>query len=134
MQRKEVNPESKKTSGGFLKRFAVGVLGGVVGSLIIVGAFYLLNGSGSNPTNSSGTTNNAGETVVSNVKVNVDSDITSAVDKVQDAVVSVINLQKQSQSSELSPWGGMFGQEEGMKNLLTPTLLEIWKKPVKAVE
>ncbi|KAF1303581.1 MULTISPECIES: S1C family serine protease [Enterococcus] len=113
MQRKEVNPESKKTSGGFLKRFAVGVLGGVVGSLIIVGAFYLLNGSGSNPTNSSGTTNNAGETVVSNVKVNVDSDITSAVDKVQDAVVSVINLQKQSQSSELSPWGGMFGQEEG---------------------
>lgn len=113
MQRKEVNPESKKTSGGFLKRFAVGVLGGVVGSLIIVGAFYLLNGSGSNPTNSSGTTNNAGETVVSNVKVNADSDITSAVDKVQDAVVSVINLQKQSQSSELSPWGGMFGQEEG---------------------
>ena len=34
-----------------------------------------------------------------NVKVNVDSDITKAVDKVQDAVVSVINLQSQNQSS-----------------------------------
>ncbi|WP_122646388.1 S1C family serine protease [Enterococcus mediterraneensis] len=116
MERKEVNPDSKKTSGGFLKRFAIGVLGGIVGALITVGAFYLLNGSGSNPTNNAGNTNDKGETVVSNVKVNADSDITEAVDKVQDAVVSVINLQKQSQSSELGPWGGLFGQDEGTEN------------------
>lgn len=44
-----------------------------------------------------------------NVKVNVDSDITKAVDKVQDAVVSVINLQSQNQSSG---FGGLFGQQE----------------------
>lgn len=59
---------------------------------------------------SSGTQNASGETVVENVKVNVDSDITSAVDKVQGAVVSVINLQKQSSSSD--PFGSLFGQQQ----------------------
>lgn len=60
-------------------------------------------------TSASGNQNSAGETVVENVKVNVESDITSAVDKVQGAVVSVINLQNQNQSSE---FGQLFGQQE----------------------
>ncbi len=67
-------------------------------------------GTGNNSsTATSGNQNSAGETVVENVKVNVDSDITKAVDKVQDAVVSVINLQSQNQSSG---FGGLFGQQE----------------------
>ena len=41
--------------------------------------------------------------------MNVDSDITSAVDKVQDAVVSVINLQSQNQSND---FGKLFGQQQ----------------------
>lgn len=66
-------------------------------------------GTGNNSSTTSGNQNSAGETVVENVKVNVDSDITKAVDKVQDAVVSVINLQSQNQSSG---FGGLFGQQE----------------------
>src|SRR5699024_8206567 len=60
--------------------------------------------------NSGGHQNSAGETVVENVKVNVDSDITNAVDKIQDAVVSVINLQSQNQG--INGFGQLFDQQQ----------------------
>lgn len=84
----------------------------MIGGLLTFGIFYAATGGGNSVTtsSSSGTQNASGETVVENVKVNVDSDITSAVDKVQGAVVSVINLQKQSSSSD--PFGSLFGQQQ----------------------
>lgn len=101
--------QKRKGSGG---RFLTGLLGGAVGGLLIVGGFYLANGStlapSSSSNNSSSSTSEPAK--VSNVKVDVDSDITSAVEKVQGAVVSVINLQAQQQSSN-NPWGGLFGQQ-----------------------
>lgn len=106
--------QSKKNSGGTAKRFFVGLLGGVLGGLLTMGGFYLASGSNLAPATDSTANSNssAGTTQVSNVKVDAESDITSAVDKVQDAVVSIINLQKQSQSSEIGPWGGMFGSQQ----------------------
>lgn len=101
--------QKRKGSGG---RFFTGLLGGAVGGLLIVGGFYLANGSTLAPSSSSNNSSSTSEPAkVSNVKVDVDSDITSAVEKVQGAVVSVINLQAQQQSAN-NPWGDLFGQQE----------------------
>lgn len=101
--------QKRKGSGG---RFFTGLLGGAVGGLLIVGGFYLANGSTLAPSSSSNNSSSTSEPAkVSNVKVDVDSDITSAVEKVQGAVVSVINLQAQQQSSN-NPWGDLFGQQQ----------------------
>lgn len=107
---------NKNNGGGTAKKFLTGLLGGVVGGFLVIGGFYLANGSGlapatSNNANSSSNTSDTKTTQVSNVKVDVDSDITKAVEKVQGAVVSVINLQRQQQSSS-NPWGDMFGQSQ----------------------
>ncbi|MGM0126025.1 serine protease do-like htrA [Enterococcus sp. AZ194] len=113
------NLTPKKKSSGFWKRFGAGLAGGLVGGAVIVGGFYLAMGSSlntaQNTNNSNNSTNNSSETTVSPMKVDVNSDITDAVNKVQDAVVSVINLQKQQQSSDFS---GLFGsrQEEKSNN------------------
>ncbi|EOL41239.1 serine protease do-like htrA [Enterococcus phoeniculicola] len=110
------NLTPEKKSSGFWKRFGAGLAGGVIGGVFIVGVAYLAMGSSLSPsttTNSSGSQNSSGETTVSPVKVDVNSDITEAVDKVQDAVVSVINLQKQQQSSG---FGGLFGSQQSESN------------------
>lgn len=96
-------PSPKKPHNG-LKRFLTGVAGGVVGAGIILGIFYFANGFGSS-NNTSGSPS-AGSTQVSNVKVNSSSDITDAVEKAQDAVVSVINLQNAQSNSD---WSSIFG-------------------------
>lgn len=101
-----------KKKNGTASRFLTGLLGGAVGGLLIVGGFYLANGSSLAPNSatSSNSTSTNEPAQVSNVKVDVDSDITSAVEKVQGAVVSVINLQAQQQSTN-NPWGDLFGQQ-----------------------
>jgi serine protease Do len=112
MARKDVTPE-KKPSSGLLKKLGIGILGGVVGGLLTFGGLYLAMGTSLTNSNSSTTTtgvqNSSGETTVSNVKLDVTSDVTEAVEKVQGAVVSIINLQ-QSQSSD---FGSIFGQQSG---------------------
>ncbi len=106
MERNDMTPTPKK-SGGFVKRFAIGVLGGVVGAGLVFGIYYAATSAGSSQ-NASGSPS-AGETQVSNMKVDANSDITEAVDKVQGAVVSVVNLQKQQQQSGLGSWSDIFG-------------------------
>jgi len=112
MARKDVTPE-KKPSSGLLKKLGIGILGGVVGGLLTFGGLYLAMGSSlTNSTTSTTTTgvqNSSGETTVSNVKLDVTSDVTEAVEKVQGAVVSIINLQQ----SQTSDFGSIFGQQSG---------------------
>ncbi|MGX2945506.1 S1C family serine protease [Enterococcus alishanensis] len=96
-------PSPKKPRNG-LKRFLTGVAGGVVGAGVILGIFYFANGLGSS-NNTSGSPS-AGSTQVSNVKVDSSSDITEAVEKAQDAVVSVVNLQNAQSNSD---WSSIFG-------------------------
>lgn len=112
MARKDVTPE-KKPSSGLLKKLGIGILGGVVGGLLTFGGLYLAMGlSLTNSTTSTTTTgvqNSSGETTVSNVKLDVTSDVTEAVEKVQGAVVSIINLQQ----SQTSDFGSIFGQQSG---------------------
>lgn len=109
MERKDVTPKMKKNNG-IWRKLGLGLVGGIIGGLVTAGIFYAVMGSGNAASNSGGHQNSAGKTVVENVKVNVDSDITNAVDKVQDAVVSVINLQSQNQGT--NGFGQLFGQQQ----------------------
>ncbi|EPI00457.1 serine protease do-like HtrA [Enterococcus faecalis 13-SD-W-01] len=109
MVRKNVTPSYRKNNH-FWRRFGLGLLGGIVGGLLTVGVFYVAVGTNNDSPTSSGNQNTKGETVVDNVKVDVNSDITAAVSKVQDAVVSVINLQSNKQSS--NSFGELFGQQQ----------------------
>ena len=95
MTKKSIFTKSKK-SPIFLKRFGISLLGGILGAVLTIGIFYVANGSWLSPksqnANGSPSESNA---KVGNMKVNSNSNITDAANKVQDAVVSVINLQKQ---------------------------------------
>ena len=105
MDKNDMTPTPKR-SNGFLKRFGVGLLGGLVGAGLIFGIYYAATSAGSSD-NASGSPS-AGNTQVSNMKVDANSDITGAVEKVQGAVVSVVNLQKQQQNG-LGSWSDIFG-------------------------
>ncbi|GCF93760.1 serine protease [Enterococcus florum] len=104
---------SPKKSNHFGRRFVIGVLGGVVGAVLTIGIFYMVSGSTLAPNQSSSGSPSAGNSQVSNVKVDANSDITEAVDKVQPAVVSVINLQKQQSQRGLGGWSDIFGDGNG---------------------
>ena len=100
MTKKSIFTKSKK-SPIFLKHFGISLLGGILGAVLTIGIFYAANGSWLSPKsqNANGSPSE-GNAKVSNMKVN--SNITNAANKVQDAVVSVINLQKQQSQSGLS--------------------------------
>lgn len=106
MAKKDVTPPNSKHGG--LKKFGISLLGGLLGGLLAFGGFYYFTaGNASNQaTSTAGVTDKNDNATVSNVKVKVNSDTTSAVKKVQNAVVSVINLQ----STSSSDWG--FGMSE----------------------
>lgn len=105
MDRNDMTPTPKR-SNGFFKRFGVGLLGGLVGAGLIFGIYYAATSAGSSDTASGSPS--AGSTQVSNMKVDANSDITGAVEKVQGAVVSVVNLQRQQQNG-LGSWSDIFG-------------------------
>lgn len=109
MVRKNITPTPKK-SPGFFRRFGISLLGGVLGAVLTIGIFYVANGSLLSPNNQNASGSpSAGNTKVSNMKVDVNSDVTDAASKVQDAVVSVINLQKQQSQSGLGGFSDIFG-------------------------
>lgn len=120
MARKNVTP--RRTSNGVLKKFGIGLLGGVLGGMLSVGGFYYATGaneaaSANEPLTSESTKDSTSDAQVSNVKVNVNSDITSAVEKVQNSVVSIINLQA---SSSQSQWLNPFETQEESSSDLQP--------------
>lgn len=107
MDKNDMTP-TPKNSNGFFKRFGIGLLGGLVGAGLIFGIYYAATSAGSSD-NASGSPS-AGSTQVSNMKVDANSDITEAVEKVQGAVVSVVNLQRQQQQQNgLGGWSDIFG-------------------------
>lgn len=116
MMRKDITPTPKK-SPGFLRRFGVSLLGGILGAVLTIGIFYVANGSllAPNSQNASGSPS-AGNTKVSNMKVDVNSDVTEAASKVQDAVVSVINLQKQQSQGGLGGFSDFFGGNDNQQS------------------
>ncbi|MGX7196019.1 S1C family serine protease [Enterococcus olivae] len=118
MARKDVTP--RKNNGSF-KKFGVGLLGGVLGGMLSIGGIYYatdgFNSSVVEPLTAESTQTIDNDAEISNVKVNVNSDITNAVDKVQNAVVSVINLQTSTQSQ----WSSPFETQQNDSSELQPT-------------
>lgn len=87
------------------KNLLMGLAGGAIGGALIVGGAAMFNHDENNTASGSNE-----KTKVSNVTYNVNDDVTKAVDKVEGAVVSVINLQKAQESDDiLSQFGQMFG-------------------------
>lgn len=103
-------PPSKKSKKN--NSWKNGIIGGLIGGLVVaaLGGGYLL-ATDDNDLNT-GTVNEEGEVVTTNVSVDVTSDVTEAVTKVEDAVVSVVNMQAQQTSGGL---GGAFDTEESMQ-------------------
>lgn len=100
--------EQKPKKSSMIQKVGIGLLSGVIGGALSFGGLYLATGANSSTSTSVSTTatNNSGSTNVSNVKYNVTSDVTQAVEKVQGAVVSIINLQSNNLNDQ---YGGLFG-------------------------
>lgn len=100
---KDVTPKKQQ---GFIQKFGIGLLGGLVGSALVLGGAFLLwkNPTASQQPSTKVSSPNS-ETTVSNVNVDVKSDVSTAVDKVSNAVVSVINLQTPAKNG----FDGLFG-------------------------
>jgi len=110
------NTSPKNSPSGF-KRFGLSLIAGALGGLLVVGGYaYISNQNNSNNTASTSNTTpvEKGKTTVSNVSVNVESEVTKAVEKVSDAVVSVTTLQKSS--SATSEIDRLFGRSSANEN------------------
>lgn len=83
------------------------LLTGVVGGAIALGGSAIYQTT----TNHNNSSNNSSSTPVSSVKVNVNTDTTSAIKKVSNAVVSVLNFQNQSSNNDV--FNQIFGQNNG---------------------
>lgn len=83
-------PPRKGGKGSFIGYFLTGLIGVIVGALIIY--FIPWNNDNDSITNNAVNTTTKGQKV-ENVSVNTTTNITKAVGKVQDAVVSVLNYQ-----------------------------------------
>lgn len=97
--------KQRKNTNNLLTRFGIGLCSGLLGGAIAFSGLYAING-GTNQSSSNIQTAQT-STKVSNVKYDVNSNVTEAVQKVQGAVVSIINLQ--SQSNTANDLEGLFG-------------------------
>lgn len=104
--------KQRKNTNNLLTRFGIGLCSGLLGGAIAFGGLYAING-GTNQSSSNIQTAQT-STKVSNVKYDVNSNVTEAVQKVQGAVVSIINLQ--SQSNTANDLEGLFGDSSQSDN------------------
>ncbi|MCF6160481.1 MAG: trypsin-like peptidase domain-containing protein [Furfurilactobacillus sp.] len=94
----------RKSNAGLVKVGIVGLVAGLLGGGIAYGGASALNNN-----NNGDTSYKNGTTKVANVTVKSNSDATKAFSKVKGAVVSVVNMQKQSSSSDSEGLYGIFG-------------------------
>ncbi|MDR2833247.1 MAG: trypsin-like peptidase domain-containing protein [Streptococcaceae bacterium] len=100
------------------KGFLTGLVGGVVGASLVLGGNYVYNEFTQPPTttqNQTSHTTSNNKTATTNVNVDISTGITAAVEKAKPAVVSVINLQKPS-NTQSDIWGNLFGNGNGNGN------------------
>nr|WP_240913502.1 trypsin-like peptidase domain-containing protein [Vagococcus fluvialis] len=92
-----------------MKRFGVSLLAGALGGMLVLGGYSVIDSTSnnSNKQQASETIKDTGKTKVQSTNVDLKTDVTEAVNKVSDAVVSVTTLQKQQ--SQLSDLERIFG-------------------------
>ncbi|WP_407372122.1 S1C family serine protease [Carnobacterium sp.] len=92
-----MSEETKNKKRGSWKN---GLVGGLIGGLVVAalgGGYLAATDNGNNTETGTGTVDKeTGEVITTNVSVDVTSDVTEAVAKVEDAVVSVVNMQSQA--------------------------------------
>lgn len=99
------------TSNGFGKIVLTALVAGALGGAVTYGGVSYFNNQDGGTT-SELTTNSSGAAKVSNVKVNLNTQSEKAFNSTKNAVVSVINLQKENTSSS-GGLAGLFGSIEG---------------------
>lgn len=106
--KKNVTPKQSNT----LKKISTGILGGIIGTILTLGiAFLFFKPTFSNQTSDTDAkVADTKKTETNKREYKVTSDVSTAVETVQDAVVSVVNLQKQQQLNDFSRF---FGEESG---------------------
>ncbi|WP_236253522.1 S1C family serine protease [Carnobacterium sp. CS13] len=116
---KKSTNETKPKKRGTLKS---GILGGVIGGLVValLGGGYLYTMEPDMPTNSTGIVDKNGKVTTTDVSVNVTSEVTDAVAKVEDSVVSVVNMQEQNTEG----FGGIFGSDSDGTNMSEDSSLQ----------
>lgn len=116
---KKSTNETKPKKRGILKS---GILGGVIGGLVValLGGGYLYTMDPDTPTNSTGIVDENGKVTTTDVSVNVTSEVTDAVAKVEDSVVSVVNMQEQNTEG----FGGIFGSDSDGTNMSEDSSLQ----------
>ncbi|KRK89732.1 trypsin-like serine protease [Levilactobacillus koreensis JCM 16448] len=117
-------PETPKRprKGLTLTKVAVtAAVAGLLGGGVAYGGINYINNSGLNDTAVPSGSNTTGNTKTSNVTVNVNNQSTKAFNQVKGAMVSVINLQKQSNNSTL---GQLFGEESSSSSSKSKSELE----------
>lgn len=120
---RSTNTESSSQKSKKSNPWKGGIIGGLVGGLVVAalgGGYLLATDDGINTNTSTGMVNEeTGEVITTNVSVDVTSDVTEAVAKVEDSVVSVVNMQSQSGTD-----GGFGGAFETSENLQEESSLE----------
>ncbi len=97
--------------------FITALIAGLIGGGIAFGtANYLSNRQSETATAVPSGSNSSGSTKVSNVKVNVSNQSEKAYSSIKNAVVTVINLKKESSSSNNSLFGSIFGESSSSSN------------------
>ena len=116
---KKSTNETKFKKRGSLKS---GILGGVIGGLVValLGGGYLYTMESDTPANSTGIVDENGKVTTTDVSVNVTSEVTDAVAKVEDSVVSVVNMQEQNTEG----FGGIFGSDSDGTNMSEDSSLQ----------
>ncbi|GFZ27620.1 S1C family serine protease [Lactobacillus corticis] len=106
------NPKPKKKKNRvFLKTAVIGLLAGLLGGGISVGAFVAWeNGAFGNNTNATASVSSKSATT-SKKSAETSSSMSSAYKQIKGAVVSVINLQRESSSSS-DAWNSIFGDND----------------------
>jgi len=118
-----IDPQPRKKRGLTLTKVAVtAAVAGLLGGGVAYGGITYLNNSGINDTAVPAGTNKTGNTKTSNVTVNVNSQATKAFNSVKGAMVSVINLQSQSNSG--NTLGDLFGQSSSSSSSSSKSQLE----------
>ncbi|GEO57823.1 S1C family serine protease [Companilactobacillus bobalius] len=107
-EKKRSSNGKESSSNSLLKTGIVAFISAALGVVIAFAGFTYFGGS-NNSSNSAAVGNTAGTTQVSNTKVNTSSSMSGAYKKVNGAVVSVINLQKQKEQSSNGDISSIFG-------------------------
>lgn len=107
-------------NSGLMKTAIVAVISALIGGGVAYAGFSKMGNAANDVTTTTQTPTKAGATKISNIKVNSSSQTTTAFQKVNTSVVSVVNLQKQQQStgdlSELFGSGSLSGNKSNAKS------------------